>query len=406
MTGVLLAGLVLAGGRAEALDAMKTDQVVVTAQTNLLHDYRKPDSIAGSIAGIQVVKLACEPQEWDCGKKSGGKEYIPVQTWLGKKWIEDDARVVYGSYEELDREITLDSDTMLYDRPVGSGFYAPSELPPGTGQSLAPQKIRVTGAVHYMHKWVRSGRGMLEGSGTWYRVPTSWMGDRWILDPFIPEDIKELPTDTLLQLSGDEPLYDYPHAAAGRGEQAPAGVVQPVAFSIFTVKTEIVIWYKFQRADGSLKWVQIENTSHAKQREFKLDHQQVNIHTAVRLFDSPGVPGAEPQLWLQPGSYAADEVDNGWVHIETPEGWKWVNLDRAFLERPIGIKATTETVRLGPETQAYSFPLSGEVSHRQGSFSEQTAQAFEKWTSPQGVDWYHIPSFSGTVWVPEKPLPE
>ncbi|MCR8636891.1 hypothetical protein [Paenibacillus radicis (ex Xue et al. 2023)] len=404
-----------ASGNVKAIDTFITTNLVVMEGTNLLNDYSKPDSIAGSITGTQNVQVACEPREQGLlgcatsdgsGASYGGKDYILVKTSLGNKWIEDNGRVIYGYYKEIDREITLVDDTKLYELPVGMKSYDQTEQPRDTGQMLAPQKVQVTASVSYMHKWVRTGRGMVESTGTWYRVHTSWVGDKWILDPFIPEDVKEQPTDTPIKLTGEEMLYDYPYRSTGRGEKATPGVIQPIAASIFNMRTVIVVWYKIKQNDGAVKWVQMNPQKNEEWLKFSLPNEKVKIRTATRYFDSRWENPIELQDWLQPGDYIADEVDDGWVHVQTPLGWKWLNLQRAPLERPEGIQLTQDNVMLTPETKTYYFPLTGEICHEKGTFGYQEAQAFEKWTSPQGENWYHIPTYSGIVWLPEKPLPE
>ncbi|UUZ92645.1 hypothetical protein LJK87_46290 [Paenibacillus sp. P25] len=403
---VLFSGLSFIGAKAMAkIDLMANRQLVVLAETNLLDDYKNPDSIVGSITGMQMVEVSCGLNESSCLANAGGKEYIRIKTWMGDKWIEDDNKISAGGYWETDRDITIVQEMKLYDQPNVGIYY--KDQPPQ--EMLTPQKVHVTAMYRYLYKGAHTGRAMLEAP-EWYRISTQ-QGQKWIVDPFIPEDKQkdERPTDRVMKLTGNEWLYDYPYVAAGKGVKATPGIVQAVARVQFNIKTQIYVWSKLRLQDGTYKWVKeyplLENES-GPLMEFDLVNEKITLRTATRYFDIDGDSSLSLQNWLQPGTYTADKVNNGWARVQTPFGWKVVNLDRAPLERPQGITEAQEIVKLTPETQTYYFPLTGEVCHQAGTFQDQEALSFEKWISPQGVHWYHISTYSGIVWVPEKPLQE
>lgn len=269
----------------------------------------------------------------------------------------------------------------------------------------------MTAKYVYLYRGARTARAFVQAP-TWYRITTK-EGPKWIVDPFILEDMQkyEKPSDRIIKLTGDELLYDYPRKGA-EGMKAVPGVLQVEAISGYRIKSEGYLWFKLRQADGAFKWVHKDDPLSESESQsgpltqFSLPHEKITLRTATRYFDTDGDSSLSLQNWLQPGSYIADQINNGWARIQTPSGWKMVNLDRAPLERPQGITITQEVVKLTPETKSYYFPLTGEVCHGAGSFSNQDALSFEKWTSPVGVNWYHISTYSGIVWVPEKPLAE
>ncbi|WP_171681674.1 hypothetical protein [Paenibacillus planticolens] len=385
------------------IDLMANSQLVVLSETKLLDDYKNPNSVAGSVSGIQMLRVACSYQEGDCLAKENGKEYIRVKTWMGEKWIEDDNKITAGGYWETERDITIVNEMNMYDHPNVGVFM--NESP----QVLKPQKVHVTAKYQNLYKGAHTGRAMLEAP-IWYRISTDEFGEKWIENPFIPEDVIEQPSDMIIKFKGNELLYDYPFVGSGKGVQANAGLSQLVSRTIIYAGVGSTQWYKVQLDDGTFKWA-LANLLYYPSvdgplTQFDLSNEKIKLRTATRYFDIDGESGPTLQNWLQPGDYVADKINNGWARIQTPYGWKVVNLDRAPLERPHGITETKELVKLTPETTTYYFPLTGEVCHVAGTFTFQDAQSFEKWISPQGVSWYHISTYSGIVWLPENPIPQ
>ncbi|TXK77669.1 hypothetical protein [Paenibacillus sp. N3.4] len=351
-----------------------------------------------------MVEVACGLNEANCLANIGGKEYIRIKTWMGDKWIEDDNKITAGDYWEIERDITIIKEMRLYDQPDVE--YYQTEPPQ---DMLTPQKVHVTAKYFSLYKGAHTGRAFVMAP-IWYRISTK-QGQKWVVDPFIPEDIQknEIPSDRIIKLNGNELLYDYPYEVAGKGVKATPGVVQVVAHSTFNIKDQIYGFYKLQLQDGTFKWVNaypLFETERGPLMQFDLSNENITLRSATRYFDIDGDASLSLQNWLQPGTYVANKINNGWACLQTPFGWKVVNLDRAPLERPQGITETQEKVKLTSETKTYYFPLTGEVCHIAGTFNDQQALSFEKWISPQGVNWYHISTYSGIVWVPEKPLQE
>lgn len=400
---VLFSSFMLIVNHASAkIDWVANRTVVVLTDMSLLDDYRNPDSVVGAVAGMQELSVACSLVESDCLAHSEGKDYVRIKTWLGNKWIADDNRITAGTFREVERDVTILEEMPLYDYP-NVGIYRKDETP---AARLSPQKVHVTAQYWYLYSGACTGRAFVEAP-IWYRIDTE-QGQKWIVDPFIPEDFQkyELPSDRIIKLTGNELLYDYPYET-GKGTKANPGVLQVAAVTNYLIKTQAYGWFKFQQGDGTFKWV--KNYPLSEQgplTEFNLSNDPITLRTATRYFDIDGDFSLGLQNWLQPGSYVADKINGGWARVQTPFGWKVVNLERAPLERPQGIMEAREIVKLTAETKSYYFPWTGEICHKAGAFSDQEAVSFEKWTSPEGVNWYHISTYSGIVWVPEKPLPE
>jgi hypothetical protein len=379
------------------IDLMANSQLVILSETKLLEDYRNPNSVVGSLSGIQMVQVACSLQQRDCLAKENGKEFIRVKTWMGEKWIEDDNKITAGGYWETESDITIVNEMVMYDHPNISVFMDESS------QVLLPQKVHVTAKYQYLYKGAHTARAMLEAP-MWYRISTDEFGEKWIENPFVPEDVKEQLSDMIIKFKGNELLYDYPFVGSGKGVLASPGIRQLVSRTSIRAGVQSTYWYKVQMDDGTFKWALDYPADNRPLTQFDLSNEKITLRTATRYFDIDGESGPTLQNWLQPGDYVADKVNNEWARIETPYGWKIVNLERAPFERPQGIIEAREIVKLTPETLTYYFPSIGQVCHVAGTFTSQDAPSFEKWVSPEGVNWYHISTYSGIVWVPEKPI--
>lgn len=338
----------------------------------------------GSISPYQNVLLA-PGAPFNLFDERKPEEWLKVRTWLGDRWIRDDERVLYGTYEERKKTHTLIGTARLFDRP---------DVETDTGQSLAPQEIMTTAELRYGPKYVINATSASGKSGTWYQVETTWMGPKWILKPALMENVHAKTVDYDLKLSGAETAYEVPYEE-GKGEAVEPGIVHaiakwqysPQAFFLFT-------WYKVSLPQGE-RWIKPE---HEVLEDYKPANEPVKLTTKTRYFEER-MPSYDRNVWLEPGAYKAVQIVGEWTQLETPAGLKWVNLKRALLERPEGIVPTEETVKLTAETQTYWFPATGEMCHLKGFFAPQEVQAFEKWTSPEGAVWYHIKTFSGTEWV-------
>jgi hypothetical protein len=314
------------------------------------------------------------------------EEWLKIQTWLGEKWIRDDEKVLYGSYQEQQTKLTLLAAGQLFDQP---------DRKTDTGQSLAPQEVQATAVIRYGPKYVVNAMSAAGQSGTWYRIQTSWMGEKWIQKPVIMEDVHPVTVQYDLKLTGAETAFLVPYSEEGKGEPIEPGIVHVTAkWEDRSIPFNAHIWYKVKLPQGE-RWI-------SPKQEVLEDYHELNgtvtLPTRARYFDSR-IDSYDSTQWLEPGTYPTIQAVNDWTQLQTPYGLKWVNLKRALLERPEGIVPTDEIVKLTAETQTYYYPLTGQVMHIQGFFAPQEVPAFEKWTSPEGAVWYHIGTFSGSEWV-------
>lgn len=389
---MLLTSIFVCPNKSEAFRLM-TNNVTILNETNLFNEPNQSNEPIGTLGAIQSLAVDMQNTENNpsmVSTKDG--DWIRVQTWLGPNWIKDNDSVVYGNFAEVIRYVTIMNIANLYDSPSSNT---------NTGQRLAPQKVKITASLTYMPKDASSALSVALSSGTWYRVQTTWMGDKWINNPAILEDVKENPTTMQLKLMDKEKVYPVPYITADQGEIIPPGVVDVIATSTEGWGPWSSVWYKLQLPQG-VRWMRPE---HKILTNYRVMKESVQLKTAARYFDEPKDDlNIDNNNLLSEGNYQAIEASGGWVHLETSFGLKWVNLDRVLIERPEGIVPTSDKVELTKDTETYYFPNVERVCHIRGFFAPQQVQAFEKWEAKDGSTWYHINTFSGQEWIQVKKL--
>lgn len=343
----------------------------------------------GRIAPYQSVTLAPDgPFDWYDERPQD--PWLKVSTWLGSQWIRDDDRVLYGEFKEQTQTLTLIGTTRLFSRP---------DYGAATGESLAPQQVVSTASIGYAPKYITNTLSAMAQSGTWYRIETSWRGPVWIANPALMEEVKAEVVDYDVLLTGQESAYPLPYAE-GEGDKLEAGIVRASArWEDRAIPFAAKLWYKVKLPQGE-RWIQPE---HESLENYRGEQKPIELKTKTRYFEEPNLT-YDRTRWLEPGTYPVVESFGDWMRIETPDGAKWIYPKRVLMERPEGILPVQETIRISGRTQTYYFPHNAEPCHTEGFFAPQEVQAFEKWTSPEGVVWYHITTFSGEEWVPEEPL--
>ncbi|WP_426446493.1 hypothetical protein ACP26L_22350 [Paenibacillus sp. S-38] len=374
--------------------SVSTKEVVITADSWLYGDEQgKPGESDGLLPALRELQIGCRPLEQGCIVLQNGRPWLPVETAEGRKWIPYDSRVLQGRLDPTERKGTLLHKVQLYETP---------DEERGTSEELDPQQVVITASISYTPRDADTASSMVAQSGTWYRISTS-LGEKWIQNPVIPEELEQRPYIVPIKLSGDELSYPFPFEAEGKGERTGQDYIQPVSVSSVPQGSERAVWYRYRGTDGVDRWVSPDPRTQEERNRFLLDGAPVVLPTAARLFNIRGKE--EGAQWVEGGTYPAFEVYEGWIRLRTPAGTGWVNLNRALLERPEGVVPSEAVITLTPETRAYRFPLTGEVSLEAGTFQTQQVRANEQWTSPEGEVWYRIDSFGGPVWIPEKPLP-
>jgi hypothetical protein len=362
---------------------IKPKSITILQETPLYDSYDNPGEPVGALTAIQGVVVKEVDREWNTPCSPNPKWYL-VETWLGDKWIRAGEGVMNGaSYSTESNMITSAYESVLYDHPNVNSM---------TELKLSPQKLSSTGAISFQQLQGNNTFSFIGGNGTWYRVET-WLGEKWILNPAILEDVKEVALDYNMRLTGTETGYPLPYMQEGEGEEISPGVVK--ALAKWDTTSSMGPWgpYKIQLPNGDIRWIQPKNevihTYHPMDEEIKL-------LTETRYFDKPLMDYVKN--WLEPGDYKAFEASGDWVHIHTPHGDKWVNPTRALLERPVGIQKADVYIELTKETEYTQFPIIGATAQPKGFYAPQKVQAFEKWEAPNGDIWYQFHGLSD-AWV-------
>lgn len=327
---------------------------------------------------VTVLGMDKETGDWEA---SG---WYQIDTWLGPKWVPAD-RLINGVLKTEDQIITSVTETALYDRPNRQA---------ATGLRLSAQELKATGILPYGPLSFSNATSYNLSSGIWYRVET-WLGEKWILNPPLLQNVKETPASYSMKLTAAETAYPDPFFVQEKGEALNPQVVQVIGeWDHRTGPGMGQIWYKIRLSQGE-RWIAPRNPVLKEYREVK---ETLALPTDTRYFSTPQLT-YDGKDWLPAGTYEAFEASGDWVHIRTSQEQVWVNPKQAILERPLGIVPTTESVQLTKESATVRFPL-GDPAHSKGYFAPQTVQAFEKWTDPaSGEVWYHFHGTGGGEWV-------
>ncbi|MFD0589481.1 hypothetical protein ACFQZE_15950 [Paenibacillus sp. GCM10027627] len=382
---VLLVIVGVIGRNAAAVQAAydgPISQVVVIAKTELYHDTSGKGKPAGAVAPFQTLQVVGVDNENDW---SAPLKWLKVKTWLGDKWIKSSNIVINGQFKVTNRQVTSVYEVQLYDKP---------DLNTNINKWVSPQKLRVTGQIAYGPSSFGSAAGFLNSYGTWFRIST-WLGDKWIHNPSLLEDVVETPVSYTIKLTGEENTYPFPYIVESKAQKIMPQAVRVLATWETGFGPSSALWYKVKLEDG-IRWVY---PSSPIIPDYSVVNERIVLPTDTRYFSSPQL-SLDEQNWLAPGSYEAFEISGEWRHIRLPQGGEaWVNPARALLERPEGIVETEDKVALTKESTTYRYPLTGEVAHAKGFYKPQTVQAFEKWTAPDGTVWYHFHGYGIDEWV-------
>lgn len=359
---------------------------VIIKTTKLYNDTSGKGKSVGALSPLQTLqvvgtdpeKVWIEPVKW-----------LKVKTWLGDKWIKANNIIINGKFVKTDRQVTSVYKVQLYDKPDWNAT---------SNNWVTPQKLRVTGQITYGPTSFDTAMSVLNSSGTWYRVST-WLGDKWILDPSLLEDVAETPITFTIKLTGEENTYPYPYIVESKAQKIDPQAVRVIATWENGFGPWSMFWYKADFPDGP-RWILPANPVIP---DYSVVDEMVVLPTETRYFASPQLNWHEHN-WLAAGNYEAFETSGEWKHIRTPEGEVWVNPARALLERPEGIVKTNEKIELTKETTTYRYPFTGEEAHAKGFYKPQTVQALEKWIAPDGTVWYRFKgNYELDEWVSVSP---
>lgn len=274
--------------------------LVVLKEVPIYDDNQGTEHQVGAISATQEVKVKDTVPKWDENEEI---KWFLVETWLGDKWIQASDKVATGGYRQLDRVITLVQETPLFDLQN-------DEIK--TGLTIKPQKVKVVGSYQTFNYRASNATSVGLSTQIWYQIETEF-GIKWILEPFIWEDVKTADVSFDVILSKAASVYPYPVAVKEQEETVVPGK--------FPAKA---VWMKHGRPFENTIWLKIA-LPHSE-RWLLLDNDismQVALHTETRKFSAPYEQFEQPGL-LQPGTYTIVTISGEWSYVETDSGQFWI----------------------------------------------------------------------------------
>ncbi|PLR75939.1 hypothetical protein CU633_18300 [Bacillus sp. V3-13] len=204
-----------------------------------------------------------------------------------------------------------------------------------------------------------------ENSGNWYKIH-SWLGDKWI-------QIQDYPMITFIE---NTPMYDLPNNNAKiQGYIGPQSVKSVGMFEN---------WFLIETWLGD-KWVKKENVIYGLVNK---NTETIRYDDITGLYNSP-FSHSNPIQYISPQSIVSFESWNGWYHVHTWLGDKWVPGKHALVGP---ISQTNVSLIIGGVSPLYQSPFTD--SFIMDYITPQTVRALEYWNG-----WYRINTWIGPKWV-------
>lgn len=274
--------------------------------------------------------------------------------------------------------ITLFHETPLYAEPDDSAEPV---------AALSPQDVET---VEAEKDWYGK-----RGDRVWIKIKTTWAGDLWMhLDYELIGAVKQ--ADTNIALLWGAYLYTEP-ASSARTEavlapqtvHANAVFESPVAYlsSAYRIETSWLGDMWVVSNPNMLSNMEIVNQDMDLPTETLYMEDYDTANRLQRPSDAKVIP---PQR-----VFALEKTEDGIYHVRSQDGSVfWIKPEYA---QPAGAEKIQESVELKKDASLYLFPTS--TALRFGALTPQKVSAFEKWTDPQGKIWYHINTWTGSMWV-------
>lgn len=283
---------------------------------------------------------------------------------------------------ELPPVITLLEETPLYAEPDAS-------LSPVA--ALSPQDVETVeaGASWYARTDDR----------VWIKIKTTWAGNLWVNLHYQSVGVVK-PVDTHIILLWGAYLYTQPLVSAQTEavlspQTVHANAVFESPFSYLSTPYRIEtswlgdMW--LVAVPRMLTNVEIVNQDMELPTETLYMEDYDSSYRMQRPSDAKLIP---PQR-----VFAMEKTEQGVYHVRSQDGSVfWVHPDYA---QPSGAEQIKESVELKQSVTLYMFPKA--PSLRFGMLSPQTVTAFEKWTDPERKVWYHINTWTGSMWIQPDP---
>lgn len=360
----------------------------------------RPDEVLGSISAYQSVHLA--PIERNRLLFITSMEKVPVETWLGKAWINlKEGSYKYGRMEYQEQTLTLlEQQTPIYDSQMKLTEY-----------SLSPQKVQAIASIDacdpYNHcltydKWYK-----------WYLIKTSWLGEKWIRPVRYAEKYIGKPVEGMIPISQESEVYMLPFEKPLADEpKVKPQVLKPVAkYTEFARMVPPIVWYQIDTPKG-LRWIRCNDSyglgiENVEQVDLKLE-----IPVPFHYYKTPTpytsyseeIVGEQPPQTVQ----VIGKKDDWYFTISDGTG-NWINLSKEIASRltgdfendaKLGVKLSNERLELTQTSIALDIPYVGNPFMENAlTFTPQTVTASRVWKSPNGESWYYIHTWQGAKWV-------
>jgi len=272
----------------------------------------------------------------------------------------------------LPKTITLLHETKLY---------ASADESSPSWASLAPQDVETASAEA---NWYNP----FYGEKKWVKIHTSWLGDQWVhIDS---HEIGWLvPKDTLLDVTGEMPLYNEPEYGY-TGATLASQIVHTKG--IFYRHLQLPTWL----LDTWLgdKWFTPSNNL-VIEGVTQATYETVTLQGEASLFTVPGnqpyVPYAET---IAPQTLKAIALYGDFYKVVTGEGKTgWVS---PRYSQPAVVEPTNADIALTQPTDIYAYP---NLQSLQSRLAPQTVHAKGKVQDDWGNTWLQIPTWMGDAWV-------
>ena len=382
---------------AEAEEAAVSDMPYITLLDSFkLYTSRdaKSGETDGALSALQSVRLAPIPR--DQLMSIPQMDVIPVETWLGTRWLHlKEGAYKYGRLETAEPKITLLDDTELYNYTSTAS---------SAGAMLSSQQVDVLGAITTCEPYTPCS----SPNGKWFLIHTSWLGDKWILPYRYAEKYKGEPVAGSIALMEEAPVYRYPFDQ----EPAEEPVVKPQLLQPKAKYTEVSrmvppsVWYPVDTPSG-LRWIYYGTGAYEGVEPVEL---QLELPVAFQYYSSPALYMAE-QLAQPPQTlHAVGRWNRSWYFVLADGKGHWVNPAQEIAshltgdfahDEQLGVKLTDARVQLSDTSVGYTMPYidSSQVTGTVLTFTKQEAGASRMWTSPNGDTWYYIHTWQGPMWV-------
>ncbi len=248
--------------------------------------------------------------------------------------------------QTINQKLTLLENTPIYNNPYPNSTKV---------NTLQPQVVTATKKM-----------------GNWYLINT-WIGPKWINPTnVVIGEVKKV--NKKIILTHQTSLYDLPSEQTRR-----ANSLQPQAV---TAIAEWNGWYQIETWIGP-KWIKPTRAIDG----VKSISERVTLTKQTHLYNLP-VETTKRADSLLPQTVTAFEEWNGWYHIQTWIGSKWIKPTDAM----VGVKSISESVEITGLVYLYDLPF--DHARTNSVLAPQTVTADQEWNG-----WYRIETWLGPKWV-------